>query len=376
MKKNILFMIINMNIGGTERALLNMINEMDIKKYNVTILMLEKYGGFLSDIPSWVNIKYVDEYKNFKSLYNNSPIKSSIQLIKQGKLIKGLSIGISHLIYKITNDRSLYFKYLLKECKAIEEEYDIAVAYAGPMDLISYYIINKVKAKEKIQWIHFDVTKIGINKVFAEKLYSKFYKIYVVSKEAKDKLDNLIPSISSKTEVLHNVVPKNKIIKMAEEGQGFDDEFDGIRILTVGRLSREKGQDMIMPIIDRLKVDGYNIRWYLIGDGSLRNECEGLIKKYNIEDECIMLGKKSNPYPYMNQCDIYVQSSKHEGYCITLAEARCFDNPIVTTNFTGAKEQIVDKENGLVCRIDEDDIYSKVKMLLDDNILVNSIKID
>ena len=142
MKKNILFMMINMNIGGTEKALLNMIDEIDNTKYNVTILMLEKYGGFLDYIPSWVNIKYIDEYKDLKPLYNNPPMKSAIKLIKQGKLTKGLTIGVSHLIYKITNDRSLYLKYLLKECKTIEEEYDIAVAYAGPMDLISYYIIG------------------------------------------------------------------------------------------------------------------------------------------------------------------------------------------------------------------------------------------
>ena len=374
MKKNILFMMINMNIGGTEKALLNMIDEIDNTKYNVTILMLEKYGGFLDYIPSWVNIKYIDEYKDLKPLYNNPPMKSAIKLIKQGKLTKGLTIGVSHLIYKITNDRSIYFRYLLKECKNIEEDYDVAIAYAGPMDLISYYIINKVKAEEKIQWVHFDVTKIGINKFFAEKLYSKFDKIYVVSAEAKNKLDNLIPSLASKTEVFHNIVPKNKIIKMAEEGQGFEDEFDGIRILTVGRLSHEKGQDMVIPIVSKLKLEGYPIRWYLIGDGNLRNECEKLIKKYNVEDECVLLGTKLNPYTYMKECDIYVQPSRYEGYCVTTMEVKVFEKYMVVTDVNGIKEQINNNKKGLIVDISEDDIYENVKKIINNKILVNEAK--
>ena len=374
MKKNILFMMINMNIGGTEKALLNMIDEIDNTKYNVTILMLEKYGGFLDYIPSWVNIKYIDEYKDLKPLYNNPPMKSAIKLIKQGKLTKGLTIGVSHLIYKITNDRSIYFRYLLKECKNIEEDYDVAIAYAGPMDLISYYIINKVKAEEKIQWVHFDVTKIGINKFFAEKLYSKFDKIYVVSAEAKNKLDNLIPSLASKTEVFHNIVPKNKIIKMAEEGQGFEDEFDGIRILTVGRLSHEKGQDMVIPIVSKLKLEGYPIRWYLIGDGNLRNECEKLIKKYNVENECVLLGTKLNPYTYMKECDIYVQPSRYEGYCVTTMEVKVFEKYMVVTDVNGIKEQINNNKKGLIVDISEDDIYENVKKIINNKILVNEAK--
>lgn len=364
MKQNILFMIINMNIGGTEKALLNMLDEIDNTQYDITILMLEKYGGFLADIPNWINIEYVDEYKEIKKIYNNIPLRASKELIKQGKLNKGFNIGISHLIYKLTNDRSKYFKYILKDCKDIDIEYDIAIAYAGPMDLISYYVINKVKAKKKIQWIHFDVTKIGIDKIYAEKLYSKFDKICVVSNEAKEKLDNLIPSLTPKTKVFHNIVPKNKILKMAEEGQGFDDEFDGIRLLTVGRLSKEKGQDMIMPVVAKLKSEGYKIKWYLVGDGNLRRECEKLIKKYGIEEECILLGSRSNPYPYMKQCDIYVQTSRHEGYCITLAEAKCFNNLIITTNFTGAKEHICNKKEGEIVDISDNGIYQGIKKII------------
>ena len=357
-------MLINMNIGGTEKALLNMLDEIDNTQYNVTILLLEKYGGFIEDIPSRVNVRYLHGYNDIKAIYKKPPFRASIDLFKQGKLTNGLILSLSHLVYKITNDRSTYFKYLLKDMENISEVYDIAIAYAGPMDLISYYIINKVNAKRKIQWIHFDITKISIDKYFLKKLYSKFDKICVVSKEAKEKLNDMIPSLSSKTEVFHNVVPKNKILKMAQDEYGFDDEYNGTRILTVGRLSKEKGQDMIMPIVAKLKTDGFNIRWYIIGDGNLRQECESLIKKYDIQKECILLGTKTNPYPYMKECNIYVQPSRYEGYCVTTLEAKVFNKPIIATNVNGMKEQMEDNENFYIVNVNESDLYERIKKVL------------
>lgn len=159
------------------------------------------------------------------------------------------------------------------------------------------------------------------------------------------------------------------------EGESFTDGFNGIRILTVGRISQEKNQGMTIPILARLKSDGYNIRWYCIGDGSnYKNECEHLIKFYNLEDSYIILGTKTNPYPYMKDCDLYVQPSLHEGYCITLAEAKCFDNPIIATNFTGAREQLIETGCGLVSEIDENDLYMKIKEILDNEKLREEIK--
>ena len=367
MKKKILFMVINMNIGGTEKALLNMIDEINPNEFEVTILMLEKYGGFLNQIPQWVNVKYVKNYEYIKEIYSKPPFKVSKELINLGELKKGFNIGFSHLIYKLTNDRSTYFKYILKDCGDLNEEYDIAIAYAGPMDLISYYVINKINANKKVQWIHFDVTKISFDKKFIKKLYYKFNKVFVVSKEAKEKLDNLIPSLTSKTEVFHNIVSKNKIHNMANIGDGFEDEFDGTRILTVGRLSEEKGQDMIIPVVAKLKEEGYNIRWYIIGEGNLRAKCESLIKNYNLESEVVLLGSTDNPYKYMRECDIYVQTSIHEGYCITLAEAKKLYKPIITTNFISAKEHIHNNFNGLIVDVSKEGIYKGIKNLLDNN---------
>ena len=374
MMKKILFMSINMNIGGTEKALLTMLNEMDRSKYDITLFMLEEYGGFLNEIPKGVKVRYLKEYKELKKFINDPPQLVAVELIKNRKVIKGLSVLFIYILSKLIKDISIYYKYILRNVDTLNEEYDIAIAYAGPMDFISYFVINKIKSKKRVQWIHFDISKIGFNVNFAKKIYDKFDKVFVVSNEGKDKLINFLPSLKDKTEVFFNIISCKMIEKMSYEGEGFSDDFDGTRILTVGRLSKEKGQDLIIPVLKKLKENGYKVRWYCIGDGPAKKEYEKLVDKLNIKDDFIFLGSKLNPYTYMKECNIYVQPSKHEGYCITLGEARCFNNPIVTTNFTGANEQIVNENTGLVCEINEEEIYKAIKKLLDDKKLYKNIK--
>lgn len=357
-------MLINMNVGGTEKALLNMIDEMPKEEYDITILMLEEYGGFLSQIPKDVNVIYVEGYKDMKSILNNPLLLTALSLLKERKIIKAFNICITHLLTKITNNRSLLFKYLLKNNLKLKNEYDIAVAYAGPMDFISYFVVNKIKAEKKIQWIHFDVTRIGFNVKFSKKIYRKFDQIFVVSNEARVKLLNKLPSISGKTEVFKNRVSVRNTQELAKEGKGFNDLFDGIRIVTVGRLTNEKGQDLAIKALARLINDGYKVRWYCIGEGNSRKTYEELIEKNNLNNHFVLLGSNPNPYAFIANCDIYVQPSRYEGYCITTLEAKCLNKPIITTDVNGAREQIVHGETGLIVNIDEIDLFNAIKKLI------------
>lgn len=372
--KKIILMIINMNVGGTEKALLNMISEMSKKQYEITILMLEEYGEFLNAIPSKVHVVFLKGFSDIKDILNGPPRKVAHSYFKHGKVLKAFNILYLHYFSKLLNNRSIFYKYLLRNHTPLESEYDIAVAYAGPMDFISFFVINKINAKKKIQWIHFDITKIGFNAKFALKLYKKFDKIFIVSNEGKEKLDKLLPQFKSKTETFKNIIPSRQIIKLAEEDKGFEDDFQGFRILTVGRLSKEKGQDLTIEVCARLKKEGYLIRWYCIGEGPAKGEYEELIKLKGLLNDYILLGSQSNPYPYMKQCDIYVQSSRHEGYCITLAEAKCFASPIVSTKVTGVDEHLTHKKTGIITEFNEEEMFNSIKSLLNDETLYNSIK--
>ncbi|MED1269614.1 glycosyltransferase [Bacillus mycoides] len=374
MKKKILFMVINMNIGGTEKALLNMVAEIPKDKYEVTILMLEKKGGFLEFIPNGVRIEYLKGYEEMQHILNKPSRVVIADFMKQWKIVKAFQIACLYLVSRFMKERSVILKYCLQNYDDVYKNYDIAIAYAGPMDFISYFVANKVEARRKVQWIHFDIEKIYFNKHFVSKVYKKFQHVFVVSDLGRKKLTQTMPELINKTETFLNIISPDMIVKMANEGIGFVDDFDGVRILTVGRLSVEKGQDLTISVLAKLKEAGYKVRWYCIGDGKEKVMYEKLVENYGIQSDYIFLGAMSNPYPFMKQCDIYVQPSRYEGYCITLAEARCFSNPIISTNFTGASEQINHNHNGLIVQFDEQQMYDAIVQILGDKLLEGQLR--
>ena len=365
MKKKILFMVSSMNIGGVEKSLLSLLSVMPKDKYDITVLTLEKKGGFLDYIPSYITVEEAAWFKEIKPIIMESPQKTIKKYLKENKVFKILTFIYSYYKSKNTDNRYIYYKNILKSIPENEDEYDVAIAYAGPTEIIDAYITHKVKAKKKIGWVHFDISKHKINEKLYENLYEKFDKIFTVSNEANKKLNEIIPSTVNKSEVLLNIISKELINEMAKEDINFDNEFDGVKIVTVGRLSKEKGQDLAIKALANLKKDGYKVRWYCVGEGNSREEYESLIKDNKLEEDFILLGATPNPYPYIKNSDIYVQTSRYEGYCLTLAEAKCLCKPIVTTNFTGAYEQIEHGINGIIVSLNEDYIYKNVKCIID-----------
>lgn len=352
--KKVLFALKDMNIGGVEKSLLSLLNEIDSKEYDVTVLLLRRYGGFLEQIPSWVNIIYLDEYSNVESLVNNPPLSEIKQILHKGKYIKGISLLIGYILYKITNDISFYYDKVFKDIPKLNEKYDIAISYTSIIEYLTYYINNKINADKKIGWIHFDVNKLNINVKSMYSLHKNFDKIYIVSQESFDHFVLKFPNLKDKCELKYNVISKNYIMKLADE-QIDEMNYDGMKIVTLGRLSKEKGQDMIPQIARQLVDQTIKFKWYLIGQGNLEKELRNSIEQLNLQNYIILLGSKINPYPYLKKADIYVQTSRYEGYCISLAEARMFNLPIVTTDFTGAKEQIKNGVTGSIvqCKIEE-----------------------
>ncbi|KAB2460689.1 glycosyltransferase [Bacillus sp. CH126_4D] len=363
--KRVLFMVSSMNIGGVEKSLLSLLSVIPKEKYDVTVLMLEKRGGFLKQLPSWVKIEEVAWFENIKPKIMQPPKKTIKEYFENTRYIKGVNFLLTYVVSKKLKDRYVFYKEIFKDIPYNKNKYDIAIAYQGPTDIIDYYIVNRVTSEKKISWIHFDVFQHKINTKLYEKLYDQMDNIYVVSQEAQKHLIEKFPQVESKASVFLNIVLPDLINEMAKEKVEFDNGYKGIKIVTVGRLSKEKGQDLAIKVLSMLRKEGYEVRWYCIGEGENREYYETLICKYNLKQDFLLLGSAINPYPYVNQSDIYVQTSRHEGYCLTLAEAKCLKKPIVTTNFTGANEQIKDGYNGFVAECNEESLYNKIKYLLD-----------
>ena len=365
MKTKILFMINTMNLGGTEKSLISLLSVMSRDKHDVTILMLEKYGELQYFIPKWVKVEYLNGYSSIKNIISKPPHKTIIEFLKRGRLIKVLKIFNTYVKYKISKNFDCFYFEVLKKHKTIEE-YDIAIAYAGPFDFISYFIVKKINAKIKVQWIHFDVSKVLSLATFGNKYYQYFDKIFCVSENAKVVFDDMFPNFCDKTSVFKNIVSKRNLEKSASIGETFSDGYDGLKILTLGRLSEEKGQQMIPSIVHRLKKDKIKFKWYLIGDGKLKDNLLSQIKELDLRNDLIVLGSKINPYRFVKDCDIYVQTSFHEGYCLTVHEAKILNKPVVITNVASADNLILNGEDGLIVEINEEAIYTGVKKLITD----------
>ena len=363
MRKRVLFMLISMNVGGTERAFLNKLNELPKEKYEITVLLLQRKGGLYQQLPDHVRVKEMKEFPYIGRHTSYKPKEKLIEHFLKRRYKQAFFLFVLHCYMKITKDRSILFRNTFKRVPMLEHEYDIAVAFAGPMDIITYYIAKRVKAKEKYQWIHFDVNEIGFDLKFARKMYKYFDRIYVVSKTAAVHLKEKLPTLSYKIESQKNTLSTATIIQLARKEDVFP-VSSTIRIVTVARIMKEKGPDIAVKILCKLIKLGYNIRWHWIGDGEWATYIKEMIKECKVEDSFILEGLKMNPYPYIRQSDIYVQPSRHEGYCLTIAEAKLLNKPIITTATAGGKEQIEHQRTGLISEIDEQELLRNIIQLI------------
>jgi glycosyltransferase involved in cell wall biosynthesis len=352
MKKNILIAVYNMEIGGIERSLINMLESFDYQKYNVDLLIFHHVGEFMSLIPNSVNIlPQVGKYSVFRK-----PVKLCLKE-KQYPLafIRVLSKYIAEIKSKTRNleegagyiQMQLTQKYSSFLLPKLDKEYDVAISYAWPHDIIA----NKVNAKKKIAWVHTDYSKLEIDNELDLKVWNQFDHIASVSDACKESFLSTYPTLKEKVLVVENITSPNFIKKLAEEElsiiEGGKQTFN---LVSVGRLSYVKGFDLAIEALKLLHDKGLtNIKWYIIGYGGYEKELKSLIAKHDLKDSFILLGKKTNPYPYMKNCDLYVQPSRYEGKAVTVSEAKILGKPILITNYPTASSQLENGIEGVIC---------------------------
>lgn len=363
--KKILIASKNMNIGGVEKSLLSLLGTISPNEYEIDLLLLENYGGFMDSIPSWVNVMICDEYNMIKDEVNLPPIKVIINHLKKGHFARAFSLTFGYARFKLFGDNSYYYKSVFKIIPKRTKHYDVAISYTSIISYLSWYVNYHVVADKKIGWIHFDISKLPVDHNMMLLLHKNMCKIYVVSRQAMNAFTREFPQLSDKCELRYNVVDHIAIRKLADEKTERIREEGIVTIVTLGRLSSEKGQDIVPEIAHKLKEKGLRFKWYLIGDGNLRSTIEDSVKRFAVEDFIVLLGTKANPYPYLKQADCYVQTSVHEGYCITLAEAKAFDLPIVSTDFAGALEQLDGREKSIITQRDVTALADAIETLIE-----------
>mgnify|MGYP000009226136 FL=1 len=365
MKSKVLIIMPYLECGGVESTLLSLLGVLDAKRVEITLLLLEERGTFIEKVPSHIQIKTINIPEKEQGIFMGKK-KMLLSYLKSGKIWKIPKFILYNYNKKLSEDRASnakYFHQISASIPLLEEEYDLAIDYFGYATFTTFYLAEKVKAKKKVTWLH------SIFSRFQPQAFEEWYKkmdvIFACSQMVKKDFESIFPTIQT-VKVFYNIINPQLIRKKADFSGGFEDQFSGIRILTVGRICHEKGIDIAAQAYNLLKNAGYNIRWYIMGNGS-DIEKENVIKKVNPLNRAdfIFLGIKENPYVYMKQCDIYVQPSRFEGYCTTTNEARILGCPIVMTDVSGAEEQLENGKTGLIVEKESSAIYDAVKQFIE-----------
>ena len=371
MKKKLLFVIPSLRSGGAEKSLITLLSLMDYARYDVDLLCFRRDGLFFDKIPREVNvIKGTEDYEMF-----DGDAKSAVKyFIKKGKF-SAVADRIQYIrCYKEPvqelKDKKMW-DLLKKQLPQLNKKYDCVIGYLEGN--ASYYAADYENTPKRICYVHSDIKKLGINKKMNTEAFEKCDVIVTVSQACADSIAEEFPFTKRKITVIENITSTKLLKQSAQEETAFNRTDEKKIILTVGRFSPPKGIDLAVKASAILKNKGYSFKWYHIGTGELKAEIESLISSLGVENEFILLGERSNPYPYIGQCDIYVQPSRYEGKSIAIDEAKCLCRPIVTTDFTTVSDQIQDGINGLVCEMNERDIAGKIEKLLNDEELRNEL---
>ena len=344
----------SMQIGGIEKSFIGLLNALsELENCETDVFVYGHHGELFPYITSEVNI-----FPEVKELaYLQQSIKS--------KILHGCYYASFQRVLCEIEGKDFYeFENRVRKRKApkLSKNYDLAISFCLPFDFLSY----NVKAKVKIGWIHTDYSSCERNTVALKKQYAGLDYIAAVSNSVADTFKEVFPELADKVIVIENILPVELVKSQSKESITDMPADNSIRLLSVGRFCEAKNFDNVPEICSLLVASGLDVKWYLIGFGGYEELIRRKIAEFDMEERVIILGKKENPYPYMAQCDLYVQPSRYEGKAVTVREAQTLGKPVVITDFPTAKSQLRDGIDGIIVPMDNEGCADGIAGLLRD----------
>ena len=376
MKKNIVFVIPSLTAGGAEKSLVNLLNTIDYTLFNVDLVLLHKKGIFLSMVPSEVTIVKLNLNYN---LFSKELITSSLAFLKFGKFNLIYNRILFFAKNKFTKNKAVAeqnsWKNIQKSIDKLPKKYDVAIGFLEKSSI--YFAVDKIDAKVKMGWIHTTYSSSGMNAKFDTNYFEKCNAVIAVSPDCEADLQSNFPNLKNKFKTIYNIVSASVIHNLSN--QNCDDVlFSNAQnsIVTVARLSSEKGIDLAVETSKILIKKYINFKWFVIGDGQDRENLEKKIKEYQLQNHFFLIGLKQNPYPYLKLCTLYVQPSQYEGKSMAIEEAKILCKPIVVTNFTTAKDQINHNENGIIAAMNAESLSNEIMNVLQNSNLQEKLRLN
>lgn len=356
-KKELLFVCYGLGIGGIEKCLVNLLNVLPEEDFSVDVLLMNPQYTMKPQIRR--NVYFYDEFQYI--LYSGGAMA---QIKKRGGVLRNAAKMLPYVLFHFMDNHG---GNSWKLFKSLPKQYDVAVAYSQN-GMAPYYVIDKVKADRKVMWYHNGAyERTGKDYDLDREYYGKFDYLVAVSNDCAAVLKEKFEFAKEKIIVLRNICDRQSIRENAEAF--LPERYDEARkhIVTVGRMTREKGADLALEACRQLYDAGADICWHWVGDGDRSESIRVRAEELGLQDRFLLEGNQENPYPFIRQADIYVQPSYYEAYSTTITEAKVLERPIVTTDVGGMRDQLTDGETGLIVPIDASAIASAVKRLLDDS---------
>lgn len=369
--KKLLFVINTLGMGGAERALLDLLDSIAMEECSLDLLVLLPRGELFAQVPKSVHV--LNRRTESSSVLDGAGRRALARetlacffrggglIAKLGSVLRAVPPMLRHgrvqldkLLWRVISDGTV----------PPQEIYDEAVAWTEGG--AAYFVAEHVRAAQKVAVFHIDYEQSGYSRALDRGCWDHFDKIFCVSQESTASFVRAYPEYRAKVEMLPNRINQERIRRLAREPGGFADGYEGARLLSVGRLTHQKAFDVAIEAMRLLKGAGCRARWYVLGEGELREKLERQIAARGLREDFVLLGTVANPYPYFAGADVYVHATRFEGRSIAVQEALTLGCAIVASDVSGNHSMLEHERNGLLCALRPEAVAEAVRRLLND----------
>ena len=380
-----------MELGGAEAALLGLLQSLDSDRADVDVFIYAHRGELM---------KYVEDSSEELGVSSEECIHPRFRLLPEIEAYSLLEEPISSVIkkgyYRLAFARLFgHFeakRFSRKNQLNLESnaeptfqqrrtvkclpkinpgvEYDLAISFLTP----HYIVLDKVRAKKKLGWIHTDYTNVFIHREMELKMWERLDVISSISSDVREKFAQVFPSLKDRIIDIENILSPRFICERSKEACPAFENDHALKLLTIGRYSYQKKMEDIPYLCHRLADAGLDVHWYIIGYGNegYKQQLVDAITEEGMKERVILLGKQSNPYPFIRTCDVYVQPSRYEGKSITVREAQILCKPVIVTAYPTASSQVNGKD-GVIVPLEREACAEKMIEVLNDEKLLHAL---
>ncbi len=355
-------------MGGFSSSLLPALKYLSQKGVQVDLLLFEK-----SDIKPC-------EHPNVKVIYNDKKVSSAIKYLSfatnpiyvRNFIASFMKNPKKKAMRQLRWDQTLAYLNVLTFDRLNLDEYDCVVAWEEVFP--SYFLSMKVSAKRKVGFIHSDYKAANFYKPLDQKGYNDLDSIVCVSKATTEIFKQEMPTYALRATTVYNLLDTERLAELSQKNiETFDkSDFD---IVTVCRLdNKSKALDRLLRIAARIEANGYDFRWYVVGDGEDKEWFRAQVSKNGLAERVIATGAKANPHPYTRNADLFVLQSYYEGKPMVVEEAMFLNVPVLITEYGSAYEQVANGVTGFIAKNDDDSIYDKLIYVMDNEKALKAVK--